>query len=81
MRTTISGAIDYYQSNAPRGEYVLVVEGCTSPSANIQFWTDMSVLEHVEFYVNQGMKKMDAIKSVAKDRDLPKNEIYKIVNT
>lgn len=81
MRTTLSGAIEYYQANAPRGEYVLVVEGCTKPSSASQFWANMSVFEHVDFYVNQGMKKMDAIKSVAKDRDLPKNEIYKIVNT
>ena len=80
IRTTLSGAIEYYSANAPRGEYVLVIEGCTVKEAN-EFWTDMSIDEHVDFYVKQGMKKMDAIKSVAKDRNVAKNEIYKIVNT
>ncbi|MBE6675139.1 MAG: 16S rRNA (cytidine(1402)-2'-O)-methyltransferase [Ruminococcaceae bacterium] len=81
IRTTLEGAMEYYTANAPRGEYVLVVEGCTQKSEENAFWAEMSIEEHVEFYVNQGLKKMDAIKSVAKDRGLPKNEIYKIVNT
>ena len=82
IRTTLSGAIVYYQENAPRGEYVLVVEGCSeSELKNDAFWAKMSIEEHVEHYVAQGMKKMDAIKAVAKDRDVPKSEIYKIVNT
>ena len=80
MRTTLSGALEYYSTNSPRGEYVLVVEGSTK-NDNDAFWVNMSIEDHVEFYVKQGMKKMDAIKSVAKDRDVAKNEIYKIVNT
>ena len=81
MRTTLSKAIEYYESNAPRGEYVLVIEGCTQKALENEFWSKMSIDEHVDFYVNQGLKKMDAIKAVAKDRSLPKNEVYKIVNT
>lgn len=81
IRTTLEGAMEYYTANAPRGEYVLVVEGCTQRSVENAFWAEMSIEEHVEFYVNQGLKKMDAIKSVAKDRNLPKNEVYKVVNT
>ena len=81
IRTTISGAIEYYSSNAPRGEYVLVVEGCTQKEVKNEFWANMSVARHVDFYVDQGLKKMDAIKNVAKDRGVAKNEIYKEVNT
>ncbi len=81
MRTTLCGAIEHYQAVTPRGEFVLVVEGCTQKSQSDLFWANMSIEEHLNFYVNQGLKKMDAIKSVAKDRDVPKNEIYKIVNT
>lgn len=80
IRTTLLGAIEYYSINSPRGEYVLVVEGCTKKDSDA-FWAEMSIESHVEFYVNQGMKKMDAIKSVAKDRGLPKNEVYKVINT
>ena len=81
IRTTLSGAIEYYATVAPRGEYVLVVEGCTHKNEEDAFWSSMTIEEHVDFYVSQGLKKMDAIKSAAKDRGLPKNEVYKIVNT
>ena len=81
MRTTIEGAIEYYNVNSPRGEFVLVVEGCTMATDENTFWASMSIEDHVEYYVSQGFKKMDAIKSVAKDRGLPKNEVYKTVNT
>ena len=80
MRTTLSGAIEYYESNSPRGEYVLVVEGCLEKACADTFWTNMSIEEHVEYYVGQGLKKMDAIKAAAKDRGVSKSEIYKAVN-
>ena len=32
--------------------------------------------KHVEHYVNAGMSKKDAIKTAAKDRGVPKNDIY-----
>ena len=38
---------------------------------------EMSVSEHVEHYISMGLEKMDAIKSVAKDRGVTKNVIYK----
>ncbi len=81
IRTTISGAIAYYNENAPRGEYVLVIEGCSEAELDDSaFWSSMTISEHVDFYISQGMKKMDAIKAVAKDRGVPKNEIYKEIN-
>lgn len=81
MRTTLSGAIEYYKENAPRGEYVLVIEGAKeSALSGNAFWTNLSVDEHLDFYLNDGLKKMDAIKAVAKDRGVPKSEIYKLVN-
>ncbi len=81
IRTTISEAIKYYTENAPRGEYVLVIEGASKAIAlENAFWRDMSIEEHVEYYISQEMKKMDAIKAVAKDRGVSKSEIYKVVN-
>ena len=82
LRTTLSGAIEYYEANEPRGEFVLVVEGASEASAIAEaFWANMSIEEHVEHYIALGQKKMDAIKSVAKDRGVAKGEIYKIINT
>lgn len=82
FRTTLSGAIEHYSENEPRGEYVLVIEGASREAIlSDAFWARMSLEEHVEHYISLGMKKMDAIKSVAKDRDIPKSEVYKTVNT
>ncbi len=81
LRTTIEGALEYYAENAPRGEYVLVIEGASRDQvANSAFWRDMTIEEHLDYYISQEMKKMDAIKAVAKDRGVSKSEIYKIVN-
>ena len=82
IRTSLSGAISYYENVEPRGEFVLVVEGATDDEISSNaFWADMSIEQHVEHYISLGMKKMDAIKSVAKDRGVAKNEIYKVINT
>ena len=77
LRFTLEGAIAYYEENAPRGEYVLVMEGASKEEQKENaFWANMSVEEHVEFYVTQNMKKNDAIKAVARDRGVGKSEIY-----
>lgn len=56
-----------------KGEFVLVVNRaeCKNPLC------ELSVAEHIDYYVKGGMKKNDAIKAVAKDRNVSKNEIYK----
>ena len=77
LRFTLASAVDYYNENAPRGEYVLIVEGCTKTKSNESFFENMSIEEHVNFYINNGLSKMDAIKSCAKDRGVHKNIIYK----
>lgn len=76
MRTTLSDACKYYNENSPRGEYVLVIEGSGIESTSDKFWSSMSVHEHVDHYINSGMKKNDAIKAAAKDREVPKNVVY-----
>lgn len=78
IRVTIGEAVAHYREVEPRGEYVLVVEGCTATRSE-DFWREMSVEEHVAFYVSGGMSKKDAVKACAKDRGVVKNEIYKQV--
>ncbi len=77
-RTTLGEAIAHYQTHEPRGEYVLVLEGCSLTRQEC-FWQAMSIPDHVRHYLLQGMKKNDAIKAAAHDRNLPKNEIYQQV--
>ena len=80
LRLTLAEAVAYYEENAPRGEYVLVVEGAREGStASETFWADMTVPDHVAYYVEKGMTKKDAIKAAAKDRGVPKNEVYQQV--
>ena len=76
FRTTVGEAVQYYESNDPRGEYVLVVEGYTD-SLDEAFWTDLSIEEHVRYYMETGMSKNDAIKATAHDRGVNKNTVYR----
>ena len=76
MRTTLAEACAYYQTNNPRGEYVLVIEGSTDQDTSLAFWEQMSITDHVEHYIAQNMSKNDAIKAAAKDRGVPKNVVY-----
>ena len=72
-----SGALDYYSEKSPRGEYVLVVEGASDTNNDDGvFWQDMTVTEHVDQYINDGMTQKDAIKATAVDRNVPKRDIY-----
>jgi len=76
MHFSLGDAIEYYKTTDPRGEYVLVLAG-NDKSEDDAFWINMSITEHVDHYISLGLTKMDAIKAVAKDRDIAKNTIYK----
>ena len=77
LRLTLESAVEYYENNAPRGEYVLIVEGNHQKTQSECFFENMSIQEHVNFYISNGLAKMDAIKNCAKDRGVHKNVIYK----
>lgn len=83
QRMTLSKAVEYYNANEPRGEYVLIIEGFSGSklSDEVTEMLNLSPDAHVEHYVMQGMAKMDAIKKAAKDRGMSKSELYKILNT
>ena len=79
QRWKLEEAIEYYRSNDPRGEYVLIVAGCpleqVKSKENVLFEA-LSLEDHLQHYLNQGMNKKEAIKAIAKDRDKPKRDIY-----
>ena len=78
-RDTISGALTYYTANEPKGEYVLVIEGKSSEELLEEkraAWDDMSIEEHFNMYISQGMDRKEAMKQVAKDRGVSKRDIY-----
>ncbi len=77
--TTIEGAIHKYETEEPRGEYVLVIEGMSIKEADrlkAESFESMSIAEHIGKYMDEGMSEKEAIKAVATDRGVPKREIY-----
>lgn len=79
MPTTISAAIEYYRTHEPKGEYVLIIEGKSWESAkqeSIAQWCSLSIEEHMQHYLADGMQKKEAMKKVAADRGVSKRDIY-----
>ncbi len=76
QRGTLSEMIAYYAEKDPRGEYVLVLEGAAEEKQEEAFWQKLTVAAHVDYYVQTGMTKKDAIKAAATDRGVAKNEVY-----
>ena len=59
-----------------KGEMVLILEGCSQESEIISL-NSLTVKEHFEVYIKKGLSEKDAIKQVASDRNVAKNEVYK----
>ncbi len=77
--TTIQEALDYYEANDPKGECVLVIEGRSREELRqeeVSKWEEMSIEEHMEHYLGQGIDKKEAMKKVAKDRGISKRDVY-----
>lgn len=80
--TTLEDAIAKYEVEDPKGECVLVIEGMSrkeKKEKEIQSFSEISVQEHYEGYLKQGMDSKAAMKQVAKDRNVGKREIYQIL--
>ena len=79
MQTTLGEALQYYRENEPRGEYVLVIAGKSIEEVRQEaaaVWESMNIPEHMEYYLQQGTEKKEAMKRVAKDRGISKREVY-----
>ena len=79
MRTTFSQALLHYRGCDPKGEYVLVIEGRNKKEIEQdkqQAFLTMTLGEHMEIYLSQGIDKKEAMKLVAKDRGITKREVY-----
>ena len=76
IRTTLQEAQELYNEKSPKGEYVIVIEGAKEPEPDEVWWEDMTVLEHVEKYIKGGDDQKEAVKKAAKDRGVPKREVY-----
>ena len=78
--STLSEAAAHYESSPPKGECVLVIEGMSREeilAKEREQWEHMTVEEHMELYLSQGMDRKEAMKKTASDRGVPKREIYR----
>lgn len=79
-RGTLDESVGYFLKNKPRGEFVLVLEGKKIEQIKEEqreAWINLSIEEHILKYINNGISKKEAVKLVAKEREMPKSEVYK----
>lgn len=80
IRCTLSEAMELYSEKKPMGEYVIVVEGKNREEIEQEKaakYEDISIEEHIKMYMDSGLEKKEAVKKVAKERNLSKSEVYK----
>ena len=76
---TLEEAYSYYEANEPKGECVLVIEGKSRQELKqeeVSKWEKMRIEEHMDYYLQQGIDKKEAMKMVAKDRGITKRDVY-----
>lgn len=80
LRGTISEAVEWSQTEEIRGEFCIVLEGNQNVEEDMQedvYWIDMNVVEHVDYIIAEsGVTSKEAIKEVAKLRQVAKRDIY-----
>ena len=79
FRTTLEEAVSFYKEQDPKGECVILIEGrCREQmkQEKQEEWKMLSVKEHVDYYIDKGMDKKEAMKQAAKDRGVSKRDIY-----
>ncbi|EIT84201.1 hypothetical protein A374_16798 [Fictibacillus macauensis ZFHKF-1] len=82
VRGTLQEAVDWAQATELKGEFCLIVEGCSDEERNAlqeqsTWWEHLSLIEHVNHYIEEEqVNSKEAIKKTASDRDLSKREVY-----
>lgn len=79
LRGTVSELISYYEENDPRGEYVIVIDGAEKNSETPKKEFDKAdLINSVDNYIKNGMKRNEAIKAAAKDFGIARNAAYEM---
>ena len=65
------------ESENIKGEIVIVIEG----NKEEKDYSNLSIIDHINIYLKEGKDSKEAIKLVAKDRNIPKSEVYKEYHT
>lgn len=81
-RTTFAEALERYEHEEPKGECVIVIEGRSIGEMVVEqqkSWEEMTIEDHMELYLKQGIDRKEAMKLVAKDRGITKRDVYQCV--
>ena len=73
-RTTLGAAAEFYETNPPRGEFVLVLEGA-QPCRAVEVPMEQGVALVCALRAS-GLSLRDAVRQAAQQTGLPKNELY-----
>ncbi|HEX2945111.1 MAG TPA: 16S rRNA (cytidine(1402)-2'-O)-methyltransferase [Clostridia bacterium] len=79
VRCTLDEALAKYEANAPKGEFVLILEGADEKileETRTGSWSSISLEEHLQKYLDDGLTRKEALKKVADDRGLSKRDVY-----
>lgn len=78
IRGTVSEILEKYKE--PKGEHIIIIEKNTIKKEELQseLINSMTIEQHYSYYEKQGFSKNEIIKKIAKDRNVTKNEIYKL---
>jgi 16S rRNA (cytidine1402-2'-O)-methyltransferase len=82
IRCSLFEAMERYQNETPKGEFVVIIEGQDEKiliETERDKYADISIEEHVQRYIKDGLIKKEAIKKVAEDRGLIKRDVYNVV--
>jgi len=74
---TVSEVYEKIEDREIKGEIVVVIEGREKQKPDKESWTDLSILEHVRLFMDNGYTKKEAIKKVAEVREIRKKDVYK----
>lgn len=78
IRTDIEKALQIYEKESPKGEFVIVVEGFEKMKESKQYSPEEIVMM-VQSLISVGKHKMDAVKEIAKQVGLHKREVYQLL--
>ncbi len=79
FHTTLCEAASYYSEYEPKGECIIVIRGISREILEAEAkksWQDVDIADHIRMYMSQGMDKKEATRQVAKDRGIPKRDVY-----
>lgn len=79
LRGSIEEAIEWTEKKEVRGEFCLIIEPGEVHEQEMEekWWSALDIHNHVQYYIDeQGLSSKEAIKLTAKDRQMPKREVY-----